>query len=306
MDPSKLDLSGHLSTSRIAISIFSAFYLIFTPDHFLMGDKKDLSTGKPESPRDQGAFLKKPSEPNAPSHETTTGKDLENGITTSARHRWPTFRPVRALDLKGFVPSIGRRRIIATMFLFASMTLAYAFIFYSREGNLLERLRSTVTNTNRAITDSYYDLKYPGTPEEVASMMGEFYEMLAEMGYYEHSDIAYPPHTNPGINASYASTLGYSQKAITMMEMLPYLDMADLKWNHGAGDGEFLLYGVFVDYREEGSLEELDPFYALDDAELPKGFDEPGGKYMKPDYILLSRLGNHGVAMVLNTKNCES
>jgi hypothetical protein len=100
-----------------------------------------------------------------------------------------------------------------------------------------------------------------------------------------------------------------------MMEMLPYLGrgnetLGTFTWQHGAGDNEFLLSGTFVDYRQDEYLEEKDPLYALefniiDDGHI-KDFDEPGGPYMKPDYILLSTLGNHGAMMALNTNNCRS
>lgn len=213
----------------------------------------------------------------------------------------------------------GRRRVIAGLCLLCWMILVNCVTFYSimsledKTTTILETIKSTSYKVHDSVAESLEELKHPSNPTEVANLMTEFYELLAKMGLYEPSTIAYPPHLNPGINTTFAEMLEYSQKAIEMMEMLPYVGPGNgsetpFTWSHGAGDNEFLLYGTFVDYRKEEYLEERDPLYALDtgdDGQI-KDFDEDGGKYMKPDYILLSALGNHGAIMVLNTNNCKS
>ena len=40
------------------------------------------------------------------------------------------------------------------------------------------------------------------------------------------------------------------------------------------------------------------------DRDKGKRFDDDGGPYMRPDYISLSMLGNHG-AVLVNVKDCK-
>ena len=128
-------------------------------------------------------------------------------------------------------------------------------------------------------------MKNPSSTEKVAGLMREFYELLAEMGYYESEKIDRVPHTSPSINRVYATELGFSSKAIEMLEKLPYLNNEhDFVWSHGAGDAEFLLYGTFIDFRVDENLKHNeDPLYALAwrGEDEPKGFDEDGGRYSK-------------------------
>ncbi|CZR62472.1 uncharacterized protein PAC_12369 [Phialocephala subalpina] len=141
--------------------------------------------------------------------------------------------------------------------------------------------------------------------------MTEFYELLAEMGYYDASIIARPPHTDLGINKTLAVKLGFSQAAMDMMDILPYLnttgdgDSGSVSWSHGE-DNEFLLHGVFADMREDDHLEaSRDPFYMVDTTGDIKGWDEDGGPYMRSDFVTLSLPGNEGSMMVLNVANMK-
>jgi len=212
----------------------------------------------------------------------------------------------------------GRRKVIAWICLLCWMVFVYLVTFYSltfledKTTTVFETIKFTADKIHGSVADTYEGITHPNNPQEVADLMGEFYELLARMGYFDPSIIAYPPHTEYRINKTFAETLGYSQKAIEMMEMLPYLGRGNeteglCTWQHGGGDNEFFLSGTFVDYRQDGYLEEKDPLYALDfnlvDDGQVRDFDEPGGPYMKPDYILLMTLGNHGAIMVLNTNN---
>lgn len=229
--------------------------------------------------------------------------------------------PILAVKTRARVPLTRRRWIAAFIVMFCIMTVVYSVTFYimkfleDHSTTIREQIQRTSSKIEHAIAEKYDDWKHPGNPEEVAALMGQFYELLAEMGYYEPYRIAYPPHTNPSINGSYALALGYSGKAVQMMEMLPYLgtdrsdDDADqyvFAWSNGAADGEFLLYGTFVDYRQDGYLEELDPMFALSGNWSVTDMQYDPERYMMPDYVLLSQLGNHGTMMVLNTKNCKS
>ncbi|KAH8592925.1 hypothetical protein B0O99DRAFT_628459 [Bisporella sp. PMI_857] len=170
----------------------------------------------------------------------------------------------------------------------------------------------TIARIYRTATETWDEFRHPGNPQEVADLMTEFYGMLSRMGYYEPSMILRPPHKNPSLNRTHAIEVGYSERAIKMMEMLPYLgpqasDRDRFAWSHGIGDDQFILYGTFVDYTLDFMLDDVDPLYAVetDKDGKKKDFNEPGGKYMKPDYILLMNLGSEGdgAMMVLNTKN---
>jgi hypothetical protein len=206
----------------------------------------------------------------------------------------------------------GPYKIIAWICLFAYAMLVYMVVFYAlsylehKATALNEKITSAIVKAYNTVAETYEDLNNPGSVEEAASLVTDFYELLAEMGYYEPEKIDRAPHTNPGINRKYAAELGFSPKAIEMLEMLPYLNNThDFAWSYGAGDTEFLLYGTFIDFRVDENLKyNADPLFALGwQGDEVKGFDEDGGRYMKPDYICLSVLGHHGAAMILNVKN---
>lgn len=76
-------------------------------------------------------------------------------------------------------------------------------------------------------------------------------------------------------------------------------------WQHGAGSNEFFLYGEFADMRDDEQLWEChDPLWAWQaTGEVEKDFEKPGGPYMKPDYVCLSLIGNHGALMIPNLRN---
>jgi hypothetical protein len=211
------------------------------------------------------------------------------------------------------IPIARRHRIIAWICfiiygIFINLTIFYSVSYLGDQSTILkEKLTNTISKTYGVVAETYEEMKNPGSTEEVAALMTEFYELLAEMGYYEPEKIDRAPHANPSINKNYAAELGFSPKAIEMLEKLPYLNNDhDFWWSHGDGDAEFLLFGTFIDFRVDENLQgNEDPLYALwgqgDDG--PKGFDEDGGKYMRPDYLCLSMLGNHGTTMILNVKN---
>lgn len=201
------------------------------------------------------------------------------------------------------------RRGLAWLVLLGYLTLVYVVIFYvfyyATDGTLkvLALAKNNFADAYTGIGDMYQNLVDPATPKQVADIMGEFYELLAEMGYYDKSMIAYPPHVDPAINRTLAADLHFSQKAVEMMEMLPYLKDAgnesQFRWGYG---GEFLLRGGFVDLREHWGLRgSRDPFlFGVDDG---KSEDEDGGPYMSPDMVLLSSIGDEGTFMVLNVQN---
>jgi len=176
---------------------------------------------------------------------------------------------------------------------------------------IMENIKSTASKLHGNLAQSYEDFRNPGNPQEIADLMTEWYELLSKMGYYEPMLIERPPHTNPSINRTFAAQNGFSERAIAMMEMLPYLGLQQhgwaISWRHGEpNDLTFIFDGGFLDYRDEESLTYDDPFYAVEkDDGQKRGFEESGGRYMKPDYVLLSSHPEQGAIMVLNTNNCR-
>ncbi|CAD6582303.1 MAG: hypothetical protein ASARMPRED_000927 [Alectoria sarmentosa] len=144
--------------------------------------------------------------------------------------------------------------------------------------------------------------------QQLSTLMGDFYQLLAKMQYLDldQGTIDYPPYTDPekSINTILATQLGLTPEAIQLLQRLPYV-AAPARWNHGAGDEEFILYGCFADFRKDGELEESrDPLYAgVDPKDESVGWEDEDGQYMRPWYVPLSRLGNHGVVLILNMKN---
>lgn len=84
-----------------------------------------------------------------------------------------------------------RHRIIAWICLlvyvtFTYMTAFYAFSYLADQTIILRgKITGTLANTYRTLAETYEDMKNPGSTEEVAGLITEFYELLAEMRYYE-------------------------------------------------------------------------------------------------------------------------
>jgi hypothetical protein len=238
--------------------------------------------------------------------ESASGASLLDGAEEVSDPSKKGEKPRIRIQLKG------RTKIMILFFIFIYAVIIYAVVFYALSflGDqaiiLNEKITSTIAKTYTTVVETYDELKNPGSVEEIGQLMTDFYELLADMAYYEPEKIDRPPHTNPSINRTYAAELGFSAKAVQMLEALPYLnngDDNDFAWQGGAGDAEFLLYGTFIDFRVDENLPaNEDPLYALG-GDGVKGFDEDGGRYMKPDYVCLSMLGNHGTTMILNVKN---
>lgn len=201
-----------------------------------------------------------------------------------------------------------KRRALALFLLFVWFYFIFTVSFYlfSFLGNhyhhTLHVLNTAASKTYGGMTDTYQSITNPATREEVVDLMTELYELLAEMGYYDAAMIGRPPH-NPGINRTLAAELEFSLEAVEMMEMLPYLQQGQEEGPLGWGaDNNFLLSGTFADLRDDGVLSfTRDPMFAIEDSS--KGFDEDGGKYMRPNYVCLSLPGEgYGAIMILDVK----
>lgn len=129
--------------------------------------------------------------------------------------------------------------------------------------------------------------------------MGKFYQLLAKLQYLDldQGTSDYPPHLDPekSINSTLAAQLSMTPGAIQLLQRLPYV-AAPVRWDYGAGEGEFILYARFADFRDDEVLvESRDPLYAgIDPRDESVGWDDGCGRYMWPWYVPLSRQGNHG------------
>ncbi|KAJ7498132.1 hypothetical protein B0H11DRAFT_833147 [Mycena galericulata] len=89
-------------------------------------------------------------------------------------------------------------------------------------------------------------------PDEVVSLITQFYELLIEMGHWPEGSLRYPPHTNPSVNEELAAKLGYSPSAISIMQRLPYSTVAA---SHS--DQSYILGRTrWADYTSETNLRE--------------------------------------------------
>ena len=143
----------------------------------------------------------------------------------------------------------------------------------------------------------------PSVPDpwllETAALIGQFYELFIKMRYLPATSIAYPPHTSPSINTRLAHSLGLTTQAIEFLQLLPYVT-GRTAWG-GGGEQEFLFSGIFADFRDDDTLEQSrDPLYGSPD---PDGdWEDENGPYMRPWYVAVNQLGNHGTVMVLDLK----
>jgi len=223
-------------------------------------------------------------------------------------------KPKKILVIKGRVP-----RTIAGLLAICYLTFIFLGTYYLFD-SIRERTTKLIQDVkilHGSLGEVYEDYKNPGSPQEVADLMLEWYELISKMGYYELEAISRPPH-NPAINRTKAVENGFTEGAIKMAEMLPYIGAIPGKENEdffawtNYGDSEFFLHGIFVDYRNQNYFEEpRDPAgftleYSVDEngpTEQVKDWDEEGGRYMRPSYIELMTVGEYGAYMVLNTEN---
>ncbi|KAI0427706.1 hypothetical protein F5Y09DRAFT_315450 [Xylaria sp. FL1042] len=173
----------------------------------------------------------------------------------------------------------------------------------------------------QAVDPSVYSNVYPENPDpriqEIAGLMGEWYQLFIDMRYIEAESVVFPPHKYIRIDTTKAAELGLTKDVVDLYQMLPY-HIGDTNWNFGTDQGEFLMWGGFLsDMRgSKGDWWQVavDPFYAIDDLSPwhrpgvrasdgdTRGWDDENGPYMRPWYVTLTDCGNHGSVMLLDTK----
>ncbi|KAJ7789471.1 hypothetical protein B0H14DRAFT_242757 [Mycena olivaceomarginata] len=98
-------------------------------------------------------------------------------------------------------------------------------------------------------------------PDEVVSLITQFYELLVTMGHYPEGSVRYPPHTDPPVNEELAAQLGYPEAAISLMQRLPYLT----REINTSEQHEILRRTRLADYTRERDLREGRHPYPYDD-----------------------------------------
>lgn len=105
--------------------------------------------------------------------------------------------------------------------------------------------------------------------QEIAGLVGELYELLAEMRYVKPGAIQYPSYLGPKINTTLAKAWGVSADAIRLLRILPYAVqtpgpfrnpvtkepiMSATAWQAWRYKDELLLSTAFADMRDDGIL----------------------------------------------------
>ncbi|KAJ7248619.1 hypothetical protein B0H12DRAFT_1123471 [Mycena haematopus] len=126
----------------------------------------------------------------------------------------------------------------------------------SRSSGSLEELEKEA-DLDRQIGDllqAEEDVAAAYNPDEVASLIGQFYQCMVTMGHWPEGSVRYPPHTNPPVNEELALQLGYTPAAVSLMHRLPYPSSNINGWNND-------LYAIFsctriADYTSEDHIRE--------------------------------------------------
>lgn len=138
---------------------------------------------------------------------------------------------------------------------------------------------------------------YAFDPNEIATLLSNYYSLLARMHYISPSSIRQPPHAPP-INTALARSLHCSPAVISLLEALPYVQ------GYG-GEDDFMLGGSFADFRDDGELKQSrDPSYVGGDV-WDRETDEEGGKYVADWVCVLNASGHRGSLLYLDTRNGE-
>ncbi|CZR60775.1 uncharacterized protein PAC_10671 [Phialocephala subalpina] len=134
----------------------------------------------------------------------------------------------------------------------------------------------------------------PFDPRDIATLLSNYYQLMARMRYFSPDCIKYPPH-DPPIDVEFAKSLDLEPQVIELLQVLPYVEGLN-------NEDEFILSGSFADMRQKSVLEQSrDPDYV----DPTGGYDEENGKYVMPWMLVLNECGNHGSIMYFNTRNSK-
>ncbi|CAH0028483.1 unnamed protein product [Clonostachys rhizophaga] len=127
--------------------------------------------------------------------------------------------------------------------------------------------------------------------EEVADLLLEIYQTLAEMRYLDPLCIKPGPH-DASIVQETMNSYGLDPAIVHLYSIMPYVE---------CGETAFFRGGQFVDFRRTSDVEEArDPFN--DDPRHEAGFEEEDGPYMRQWMTPLSLMGNHQSVIIYDAR----
>ncbi|OGM41830.1 hypothetical protein ABOM_009640 [Aspergillus bombycis] len=119
---------------------------------------------------------------------------------------------------------------------------------------------------------------------EIADLMLEIYQTLANMRFLNPAGIIKGPHNTDNALELYQE-LGLDPSIIYLYSILPYIE------SPLAGQPDFFKGGIFTDFRRLDDIEEgRDPFHICPGDD---DYEDEDGPYMRPWVTPLSLLGNH-------------
>lgn len=129
--------------------------------------------------------------------------------------------------------------------------------------------------------------------QQVADLMLDIYETLAEMRYLDPVGIERGPHNIEGLRGL-DEELGLDPSIIYLYSILPYINTDE------AGKLDFFHGGTFADFRNPDEVRQgRDEFFAEPEGD---NFDDEGGPYMRPWFTPLSHLGNHQSVIIYDAR----
>ncbi|KAB8207924.1 hypothetical protein BDV34DRAFT_223123 [Aspergillus parasiticus] len=119
---------------------------------------------------------------------------------------------------------------------------------------------------------------------EVADLMLEIYQTLANMRFLNPAGIIKGPHNIDNVDKLYEK-LGLDPSIIYLHKILPYIDISL------GGQTDFFQGGIFADFRLPEDIEQgRDPFHICPGDD---DYEDEDGPYMRPWVTALSLIGNH-------------
>ncbi|KAK4622308.1 hypothetical protein CLAFUW4_07351 [Fulvia fulva] len=129
--------------------------------------------------------------------------------------------------------------------------------------------------------------------QEVADLLLQIYETLAELRYVDPESIVRGPHELVHLQETY-DRHGLDPSIRHLYTLLPYIDPTQTEAR------DFFHGGAFFNPTESGDIEQgRDPFYASPQGE---DYEAENGPYMRPWFTPLSNMGNHQSVIVYDAR----
>ncbi|CAG9983014.1 unnamed protein product [Clonostachys byssicola] len=160
--------------------------------------------------------------------------------------------------------------------------------FFADGRNVLLRYRNFQLNRPSSYLLSSDEI---AKTEEVADLLLQIYQTLAEMRYLDPLCINPGPHDLSHVQET-MSSYRIDPAIIHLYSILPYVE---------CGETAFFQGGQFADFRRTSDVEQgRDPFYG--DPRYEAGFEEEDGPYMRPWVTPLPLMGNHQSVIIYDVR----